>query len=115
MVIIPGRRSFHITLLIGIAFLLMCILGSALILSADTPEELRAATVGTCYCHCPDSRAHRSCVKMCELPKYAARRWAITCAKPRMKLPVEERDAGPRFEHPGHKERAGLAQPAGQG
>lgn len=114
MITLPGRRSFQIVLLIGMAFLLMCILGSALILSADTPGELRAAAVGTCYCHCADAGAHRSCVKMCELPKYAARRWAVTCAKPRMKLPVENRDAGPRFEHPGRKERAGTAQPAGQ-
>lgn len=51
---------------------------------------------------------------MCELPKYANRRWAVTCAKPRMKLPVENRDAGPRFEHPGRKERAALNKPSPQ-
>jgi hypothetical protein len=48
---------------------------------------------------------------MCEMPKYAAKRWATTCAKPRFKRPVENRDAGPRFEHPGRNERAQNATP----
>ena len=106
MVILPGNRSFQTTLLVGIMFLLMCILGSAMILSADTPGELRSATVGTCYCRCADAVAHRACVKMCETAKYSGRPWATKCAKPRMKLPAENRDAGPRFEHPGRNERA---------
>jgi hypothetical protein len=108
----PGTRSARNDLWVGIAFLLACILGSALIVSADTPGELRAAAVSTCYCHCSDAGAHRACVKMCDSPKYAPRLWATTCVKPRMKLPVENRDAGPRFEHPGRNERAQAAKPA---
>src|SRR5580658_2373033 len=104
----PARRSFSF---VTVA-LLACSLGCTLILSADTPGELRNATVGTCYCHCAQSKAHRDCVKMCESPRYASRRWATTCAKPRLKLPVENRDAGPRFEHPGRNERAAIAKPA---
>jgi hypothetical protein len=109
---LPGNRSARNDLWVGIVFLLACILGSALILSADTPGELRAAAVGTCYCHCAEASAHKACVKMCESPKYTPRLWAATCAKPRMKLPVENRDAGPRFEHPGRNERAQAAKPA---
>ncbi|MGB9465478.1 MAG: hypothetical protein WBR10_10215 [Candidatus Acidiferrum sp.] len=105
---LPSRRILGA----GAASLLACFLGGALILSADTPPELRTATVGTCYCHCAESRAHRGCVKMCELPKYAARRWATTCAKPRLKMPAENHDAGPRFPHPGRSERAQVAKPA---
>jgi len=49
---------------------------------------------------------------MCESPKYAARWWAKTCAKPRLKLPVENRNVGPRFPHPGSNERAQLPKSA---
>lgn len=98
----PVRRSFGL----AVASLFASFLGGSLILVADTPRELMTAEVGTCYCHCAGSHARRGCVKMCELPKYASRPWATTCAKPRLKLPVEERDAGPRFEHPGRSERA---------
>ncbi|HMD06237.1 MAG TPA: hypothetical protein VKH63_01795 [Candidatus Acidoferrum sp.] len=103
----PLRRTFGF----GAASLLMSFLAGSLILSANTPGELRTAAVGTCYCHCAESGAHRNCVKICESPKYAARRWATTCAKPRFKLPVENHDAGPRFEHPGRNERAQNANP----
>jgi hypothetical protein len=92
----------------GSATLLVFLVAGSLILSADTRTDLRAASAETCYCHCAESKAHRGCVKMCELPKYAAKRWATTCAKPRIKIPVENQDAGPRFPHPGRNERAEL-------
>jgi len=107
----PGKRAFRTRLVLGLIFLVASFLLSGLILFADTPGELRAAAVGTCYCHCAEATAHRACVKMCESPKYTPRLWATTCAKPRMKLPVENRDAGPRFEHPGRNERAQAAKP----
>jgi hypothetical protein len=111
MHILPGNHPLLRTLGLG-GVALACFLAGSLLLSADTPTELRTATVGTCYCHCRESRAHRDCVKMCELPKYSARQWATTCAKPRLKWPVENRDAGPRFAHPGRNERAQLPAPA---
>ena len=104
----PDRRN----LVLCTTSLLTCLIGGSLILSADIPAELRSATVGTCYCKCAESRAHRSCIKMCELPKYASRAWAKKCIKPRLRLPVEHRDAGPRFPHPGRNERAQLSKPA---
>jgi len=100
----PPRRTIGI----GSATLLAFLLAGSMILSADTRTDLRAANAEACYCHCAESKAHRGCVKMCELPKYAAKRWATTCAKPRIKVPVENRDAGPRFPHPGRNERAEL-------
>ncbi|MGB7847137.1 MAG: hypothetical protein WBL63_16090 [Candidatus Acidiferrum sp.] len=52
------------------------------------------------------SRTSAGCGKMCELPKYASRWWAVTCAKPRASAPVETPDAGPHVPHPGRSERA---------
>jgi hypothetical protein len=104
-------KSFHVMepprrfLRFGVLFLFACFVGSALALYADTLAGLRAATVGTCYCHCEESSAHRACVKMCDAPKYAARAWATTCAKPRMNLPIKKEDAGQRFPRPGREER----------
>ena len=115
MRILPGKQPLPRTLGFGVATLLVCFLAGSLILSADTPTELRTATVATCYCRCAESSAHRSCVKMCETPKYAGRKWAKSCAKPRMKLPVENRDAGPRFPHPGRNERAQVPKAATAG
>jgi hypothetical protein len=113
MLILPGYLRLPRTLRLGGVALFACFLAASLMLSADTPTELHTATVGTCYCHCRESRAHRGCVKMCEMPKkYSAGRWATTCAKPRLKWPVENRDVGPRFPHPGRHERAQLPKPA---
>jgi hypothetical protein len=109
---LPGNRPFRRILGLEGASLAIGFLAGSLILSADTPGELRTAKVGTCYCRCAESSAQRSCLKMCEMPKYASRRWATTCAKPRIKLPTENRDAGPRFEHAGRNERAQNANPA---
>jgi len=92
-------------------FLFVCLLGRTFLLSADTPRELRTPEAATCYCHCSGSRAHRACVKICEIPKYASRPWAANCAKPRLRLPLEKRNAGPRFEHPGRSERAADGKP----
>ncbi|HEY6388135.1 MAG TPA: hypothetical protein VIX91_20845 [Candidatus Acidoferrum sp.] len=111
MRILPGNQPLWRTLGFGAASVLISFLAGSLLLSANTAGELRTATVGTCYCHCAESGAHHACVKMCQSPKYAARRWATTCAKPRFKLPIEDRDAGPRFEHPGRNERAQNANP----
>jgi hypothetical protein len=111
MPFLPGKYRSQRTLWFVTASLLISLLAGSLVLSADTPGELRTAEVGTCYCHCAESSAHRSCVKMCEMPKYAARHWATTCAKPRFRRPAENRDAGPRFEHPGRNERAQNATP----
>jgi hypothetical protein len=73
---------------------------------ADSSSKLYEVAVQKCYCGCNASKTSAGCGKMCELPKYASRRWAVTCAKPRAATPTENPDAGPRFPRPGRSERA---------
>ena len=81
-------------------------LAASVTLFADTPARLRNVAAGTCYCCCGESHTKGGCVKMCELPKYAARWWATTCAKPHMQKPADNSNAGPRLHHPDHAEHA---------
>ncbi|HEY4980044.1 MAG TPA: hypothetical protein VII25_12830 [Candidatus Acidoferrum sp.] len=73
---------------------------------ADTSSRVRAVTPGGCYCGCAQSKTSAGCGKMCELPKYASRWWAVSCAKPRTKTPTENPGAGPHFPHTPRAERA---------
>jgi len=73
---------------------------------ADSSSKIRQATTQRCYCGCSSSKTSAGCPRMCELPKYASRHWAITCAKPRVTTPEENPDAGPRLPHPARNERA---------
>ena len=88
------------------AFLTAALLGSALILRADTPGASRSVPTGGCYCKCAQSKTKLGCTKMCEIPKDASRWWATTCAKPRVSAPRDNHGAGPRLPHPDHAERA---------
>jgi hypothetical protein len=73
---------------------------------ADTSAKLhQPASVG-CYCGCGMSKSSVGCAKMCDLPKYATRRWAVTCVKPHASTPEETHDAQPHLPHPPHAERA---------
>jgi hypothetical protein len=49
-----------------------------------------------------------SCVKMCELPKYATRWWAVSCAKPHGHSAANNPGAGPRLHHGDRAEHARL-------
>ena len=86
--------------------LLLLIVVSTSELQGDTTGLPRSAPPAGCYCHCAVSAARNACTKMCELPRYASRWWATTCAKPRASSPAENHDAGPRLAHPGRAERA---------
>jgi hypothetical protein len=61
-----------------------------------------------CYCHCGMSKARGGCVKMCEMPKYASRWWATSCARPKSKVAKDATKVGPRFARPGRAERAAV-------
>lgn len=61
-----------------------------------------------CYCHCAVSKARGGCVKMCEMPKYASRWWATSCARPKNKVSSDSSKKGPRFPRPGRAERAAV-------
>src|ERR1700739_600368 len=73
---------------------------------ADTSAAIRKVPAGGCYCGCALAKTSAGCGKMCELPKYASRRWAVTCHKPRATAPVETPDARPPFPHPSRSEHA---------
>jgi len=78
----------------------------ALSARGDTSLPLRPAATGGCYCCCGLSKTSAGCKKMCELPKYASRWWAVTCSKPHAKVPVETPNAQPHLPHPSRAERA---------
>jgi hypothetical protein len=77
-------------------------------LFADTPARLHAAPSPGCYCRCAPARRLGSCVKICELPKYASRWWAVSCAKPHGRSAGDNRGAGPRLHHRDRAEHARL-------
>jgi hypothetical protein len=95
------RIAIWLALDLGLAAALL-----ALSAYADSSGRVRKMSGGGCYCGCAQSRTSAGCVKMCELPKYASRWWAVTCAKPRAKAPAETPGAGPRLSHPPRNERA---------
>jgi hypothetical protein len=92
---------------------LLFALGSILVISwsvlADTPlGGLKTQNVDGCYCHCAKTKGLGSCVRMCELPKYASRWWAVTCSKQRGRASRENKGAGPRLKHRDRAEHAQL-------
>jgi hypothetical protein len=78
----------------------------ALSTSADTSRQLGKTNVAACYCGCAQSKISAGCTKMCELPKYASRWWAVSCSKPRVQSPAETPGAGPHYPHKPRAERA---------
>jgi hypothetical protein len=84
--------------------LAMCLLGFAA--WADTSARFHQPAAATCYCGCGMSKTAAGCGKMCDLPKFAARRWAVTCSKPHVKVPIETPNAQPHLPHRSRAERA---------
>jgi len=99
------RRLSRLALWLVVEFLVLIAAVSVSVL-ADTSGRLRQITPAGCYCGCAQSKTSAGCAKMCELPKYASRWWAVTCAKPHITTPTEKSGAGPRLPHPGRAERA---------
>jgi len=76
---------------------------------ADTPGSLRGGAYATaCACQCNEGSTHAGCSKVCDSPRRATRWGATTCAKPRLRKPVDNNGAGPRLPHPPRAERASL-------
>jgi hypothetical protein len=91
----------------------LLLLGSTLLavswsLLADTPGRLKATQAGGCYCRCSQAKALGTCIKMCEMPKYASRWWATSCAKSRSRHSGDNPGAGPRLRHRDRAEHARL-------
>lgn len=101
----PSAASRRIFLL---ALVILC---SATELQGDTTGVLRSTRPAGCYCRCPVSAARSGCTKMCELPRYASRWWASSCARPHMRPPAENPGVSPRLPHPNRAEHAGMETP----
>jgi hypothetical protein len=78
----------------------------ALSTSADTSGAFRKPAASGCYCCCAQSKTAAGCAKMCELPKYASRWYAVSCAKPRVQAPSATPGAGPHYPRAPRAERA---------
>jgi hypothetical protein len=76
------------------------------ILLADSSGRLRGVATPGCYCHCAGAHTAGGCAKMCELPRYASRWWAKTCARPHAHPRGEDPGAGPHLHHSNHAEYA---------
>jgi len=73
---------------------------------AVTSSRIHQPSVGGCYCGCAMAKTAAGCGKMCDLPKFASRRWAVTCSKPHATANMETPEARPHLPHPPHAERA---------
>jgi hypothetical protein len=105
----PSRLTSHHGSAIRRALLAAALSAAASVsLLADSTSRLRSALTGGCYCCCSESKTRGGCVKMCELPKYVSRWWATTCAKPHIRRPVDNSNAGPHLHHPDRAEHARL-------
>jgi hypothetical protein len=104
----PSTSSVRLRRIAVWAMLDLALFASALAVSAwaDTSGQFRKPQVAGCYCHCAQSKTSASCTKMCELPKYASRWWAVSCGKPRLQAPVENPGAGPHYPRAPRAERA---------
>jgi hypothetical protein len=104
----PAHRVTHssrtafwlaLNLLAGSSFLAIAAL-------ADSSTKIHQSAASGCYCHCTMAKMSVGCEKICDLPKFAMRRWAVTCAKPHASIPVESPNAQPHLPHVPRAERA---------
>jgi len=54
---------------------------SAAALANQSPTLLSRPATPLCYCQCAYETGAKHCTKMCELPQYQGRWWAISCQK----------------------------------
>src|ERR1700747_3302950 len=67
------RHAIRIAILLGTA--------SATALANQSPALVSGPQTPMCYCHCEHGAGAKQCTKMCELPQYKNRWWAISCHK----------------------------------
>lgn len=72
----------------------------------DTSAKLHQRTASSCYCGCAMSKTATGCAKICDLPKFASRHWAVTCTKVHTAAPAESPNAQPHLPHYSRSERA---------
>jgi hypothetical protein len=76
-----AQRHKKLSLTLAIVSLVSIV---AVPLLADTRSNLASAAPSfRCYCQCEAKGEHHVCpMKMCDLPKYENRWWAVSCHKP---------------------------------
>jgi hypothetical protein len=67
------RQAIRIAILLGTV--------SAAALANQIPILVSGPATPLCYCHCAYEKGMKHCTKMCELPQFQNRWWAITCHK----------------------------------
>ncbi len=60
------------------------------------PPQVQRRTSNFCYCQCQMRDNKRECTKMCELPKYEGRWWAVSCHKRQPVAPPKSPESRPR-------------------
>lgn len=98
----PSRKRFVSKFYVAI----LALLAMSCAVLGDTSGRVQGKPAPNCYCHCSRAQSRGGCVTMCELPKFASRWWAKSCARTRLHAPTENHDAGPRLHHAEHAERA---------
>jgi hypothetical protein len=95
------RQAVWTTLLLGMI--------SAAALADQRPGLQFEPSAPLCYCHCAYEKGVKHCTKMCELPQFQNRWWAISCRK---KAPAANHPASPvpnsGSKKTNRKEQAGL-------
>jgi len=100
----PRRlRHFALWFLLELIFAISLLAFAAL---ADTPAGPHRQITTNCMCGCCMSKSAAGCSKMCDLPKFSGRRWAVTCSIPRASSPAESPNAQPHLPHYTRSERA---------
>jgi hypothetical protein len=82
----------------SIVFALLSLASIAAVpLLADTRSNLASAAPNfRCYCQCESKGEHHVCpMKMCDLPKYESRWWAVSCHKPAPQSSTKKMQAPP--------------------
>src|SRR4029077_1852319 len=82
---------------------------SAAALANQSPAVWSKFATPLCYCHCAYETGTKHCTKMCELPQFQNRWWAISCHK--KNSPVNESSSpasNPGSEKTNRKEQARL-------
>jgi hypothetical protein len=67
------RLAIGTTILLGTA--------SFAAMANQVPLLLSGPATPLCYCHCAYESGKTHCTKMCELPQYQNRWWAVSCHK----------------------------------
>jgi hypothetical protein len=78
------RQAIRMAILLGTV--------STLALAHELPRLRSDVAIPLCYCHCALETGMKHCTKMCELPQYQNRWWAISCHK---KSPTESESSSP--------------------